>query len=219
MRFWLPTAITVKKRAGFEYLTKKHYFCTIFLKPKNNNMKRILISLIMLTATFQMAVAQINYSKRLQQGVSYTGRTLALSDGSVRYDWTGTYLQTDFTGGSIAIEVSDTKKTYHNLFIDGKLIRRITIEGERPQRIVLAKGLTRKPHRLCLQRVTEGSGGCTTIHGFYLAQGSTLQQVAPRKRFIEFYGDSYTCGYGTEAAGPKRNLPTRPRILTTLMPA
>ena len=203
MRFWLPTAITVKKRAGFEYLTKKHYFCTIFLKPKNNNMKRILISLIMLTAAFQMAVAQINYSKRLQQGVSYTGRTLALSDGSVRYDWTGTYLQTDFTGGSIAIEVSDTKKTYHNLFIDGKLIRRITIEGERPQRIVLAKGLTRKPHRLCLQRVTEGSGGCTTIHGFYLAQGGTLQQVAPRKRFIEFYGDSYTCGYGTEAAGPK----------------
>lgn len=166
-------------------------------------MKRILASLVILMTIFQMADAQIDYSRRLQQGVSYTGRTLALSDGSVRYDWTGTYLQTDFTGGSIAIEVSDTKKTYHNLYIDGQLIRRITIEGQKPHRIVLADNLTGQSHRLCLQRVTEGSGGCTTVHGFYLVKGGRLQKVAPRNRFIEFYGDSYTCGYGTEAAGPK----------------
>lgn len=168
-------------------------------------MKRQLLFIVLLAATIDAAAIRIDYSHPLREGVSYTGRTLTRNDGSVSYDWTGTYLQTDFTGGAIAIEISEKKLTYHNLFIDGQFIRRFAVSGEGPQRIVLADNLTKGKHRLRLQRSTEGSSGMTTVHAFYLARGGSMQRVEPLERFIEFYGDSYTCGYGTEAGGPKEH--------------
>ena len=49
-----------------------------------------------------------------------------------------------------------------------------------------------------LQKCTEGEYGCTTIHSLYIDNNATLSPVTPKKRLIEAYGDSYTCGYGTE---------------------
>lgn len=168
-------------------------------------MKRQILFLALLLTVVSVSATRIDYTHLHRDGVSFTGRTLANVDGSVSYDWTGTYLQTDFTGGAIAIEISETKKTWHNLFIDGRFVRRFAVEGKQPQRIVLADNLSKGTHRLRLQRSTEGSSGITTIHGFYLARGARMQKVAPKERFIEFYGDSYTCGYGTEASGPKEH--------------
>lgn len=131
--------------------------------------------------------------------VTYLGRTLLLNDGSVRYDWVGVYLQTDFSGGSIAVSVSESGISYHNIFIDGKWIRKIKFSGEKNAFVTLASGLTKGFHRLELQKCTEGEFGCTTIHQFILAPYGRLRPVPRNSRMIEIYGDSYTCGYGSES--------------------
>ena len=44
----------------------------------------------------------------------------------------------------------------------------------------------------------EGNG-ITTIHGFYGAKGARLKAVERKSRMIEIFGDSYTCGYGSDS--------------------
>jgi lysophospholipase L1-like esterase len=136
--------------------------------------------------------------KANSNSITYTGRTETLPDGSVRYDWVGVYLQTYFTGGSIAVRISETKYSYYNVFIDNNWIEKIKFSGK-DTLITLAHGLTVKPHLLKLQKCTEGERGCTTIHQFVLASNGTLKAVPRKSRMIEVYGDSYTCGYGNEA--------------------
>lgn len=130
--------------------------------------------------------------------ITYTGRVMKQANGSVSYDWVGTYLQTAFTGGSVAVDVSEVGTSFHNVFIDGKWMKKIKITGSTPHTVILAMGLRKGLHRLRLQKCTEGQYGRTTIHALRLDKGSKLQAVARSHRLIEVIGDSYTCGYGTE---------------------
>jgi lysophospholipase L1-like esterase len=123
-----------------------------------------------------------------------------LSEGAVRFDWVGTYLQTDFTGGRISIEAAETGTSYYNVFIDGILKNKIKITGKDKQIVNIASGLTKSTHRLMLQKCTEGEYGCTTIFKYLLAPTGTMKAVPHKSRMIEIYGDSYTCGYGSESA-------------------
>lgn len=162
-------------------------------------MKRYSFLLAVLMLSLSAFAGKIDEGRLLRDGASYTGRVLHNADGSVTYDWTGVYVQTDFTGGAIAVCISEADTSYHNVFIDDKLVRKIKVYGKQPHSVLLAEGLSRGTHRLRLQKATEGEYGFTTIHGFYLNRGGSMKPVAPRERFIEVFGDSYTCGYGTEA--------------------
>ena len=53
--------------------------------------------------------------------VRYVGRTLVSSDGSVSFDWVGTYWETRFTGGRLSLIVSETGTSYYNVFVDDEL--------------------------------------------------------------------------------------------------
>lgn len=141
--------------------------------------------------------------KAADENVSFTGRVEKLDDGSVRYDWVGVYMQTQFTGTRVAVDVSDTGTSYHNVFIDGQLKEKIKVTGKERHTVVLADKLKKGTHTLRLQKCTEGEYGCTTIHSLTFDSGAQLAPVAPKKRLIEVYGDSYTVGYGTE--GKKAN--------------
>ena len=132
--------------------------------------------------------------------VQYIGRVERnATTGTVRYDWVGTYLRTGFTGTEIAVYLSDEGESYHNVFVDGKWVKKIKVKGNTPQRVVLANGLKAGKHQLVLQKCTEGEYGCTTVHTFHLSKGGSLHAVPAPKRLIEVIGDSYTCGYGTES--------------------
>ena len=165
-------------------------------------MKKICVLLVLMIAV-SIQMEGSNSGKKMKandNGVTYTGRTSVASDGAVSYDWTGVYLQTYFTGGSIAIDVSEAGTSYHNVFIDGKWIKKIKISSTQPSHvIVLASGLSHGAHLLRLQKCTEGEYGCTTIHNIILSKEGTLKSVPHKERMIEVYGDSYTCGYGTES--------------------
>ncbi len=131
--------------------------------------------------------------------VSFTGRVQRLDNGGVRYDWTGVYLQTAFTGSRIAAVMSEEGTSFHNVFIDGQWVKKIKVTGKEPQTITLADRLSEGQHILRLQKCTEGEYGCTTVKEIVVERTAELSPVLPADRFIEVIGDSYTCGYGTES--------------------
>jgi len=134
--------------------------------------------------------------------VIFTGRTQ--TDGeSVSFDWSGVYMRIRFEGRYFAMSVSDTQKNYFNVWLDKD-------SSETPDKVIATFGSDslivvfdetelkgKAPHDVLIQRRTEGNLGITTIHKFY-TQKPLLQADAPKDRLIEFIGDSYTCGYGTE---------------------
>lgn len=142
------------------------------------------------------------------QRVTYVGRTLS-QDGSVSFDWTGVYLKVRFQGSSLRVRLSDSHKDYYNVWIDSSM-------DKAPDQVIAAFGQdstvtlfsapgkkARQVHQVILQKRTEGSQGRTTLHEF-ITDGTFLQADAPARRVIEFIGDSYTCGYGTEASNKER---------------
>lgn len=139
--------------------------------------------------------------------VRYVGRTQVQEDGSVTFDWVGTYLETRLVGEWLAVELSETGTSYYNVFVDGKLHRVVKACGTDTV-IDFVSGVSRGVHSLRIQKRTEGEFGKTTIHRFHLpASGRLQQEPITRSRHIEFIGNSLTCGFGTE--GKDRNEPFR----------
>ena len=132
--------------------------------------------------------------------IEYTGRTLVNGD-EVSYDWSGVYFRVKFTGPYLAMKCSDTKNCWFNLWIDKEMspvADKVFMVGAQDTVIVLAEGLGKGEHEVILQKRTEGEQGRFTVHKF-LTEGEVLQAQGRKERHIEFIGDSYTCGYGTES--------------------
>lgn len=145
------------------------------------------------------SMAMENTFSASSPAISYVGRTLVNDDESVSYDWTGVYMETSFWGSQFIILASEEGTSYHNIFVDGQWTKKIKIEGTTPQRIVLATTNDKHWHKIRLQKCTEGQYGRVTIHQVVLPKGGQIAPVKRKERMIEVYGDSYTCGYGTES--------------------
>lgn len=164
--------------------------------------------------------ADITAIKASDSRITYIGRT-EVKDGNVSFDWTGTYARVRFQGNSLSFKVSDTKKNYYNVWIDGSMATKpdkvVTVHGTDTTIVIFSAeelktrfGKDRKaakaPHQVILQKRTEGEQGKTTISEF-ITDGDFLQADAPKERIIEYIGDSYTCGYGTESSNKERFKP------------
>ena len=133
--------------------------------------------------------------------IEYTGRILVEGD-EVSYDWSGVYFRVRFTGPSLAMKCSDSKNTWFNLWVDKEMspvADKKFLVAAKDTVVVLAEGLGKGEHEVILQKRTEGEQGRFTVHSF-LTEGQVLQASGRKDRHIEFIGDSYTCGYGTESA-------------------
>jgi lysophospholipase L1-like esterase len=132
--------------------------------------------------------------------LEYTGRTMSIGN-DVSYDWSGVYVRVRFKGSYLAVRCSDSKNSWFNLWIDKEMSpeadRKILVSAKDTV-IVLAEGLGKGEHEVILQKKTEGEQGRITLHSF-LCDGEILKADGRKERHIEFIGDSYTCGYGTES--------------------
>ena len=152
--------------------------------------------------------------------ITYIGRVME-NDGGVSFDWTGVYSKVRFQGNSLSLKVSDTHKNYFNVWLDkdmSELPDKVISTFGNDSTIVLFsleemksllgkdKKALKAPHQVILQKRTEGSQGKTTFKGF-ATDGIFLQADQPSERVMEFIGDSYTCGYGTEASNTERFSP------------
>jgi lysophospholipase L1-like esterase len=172
-------------------------------------MKRILFPLLLAVAAFSTAARE--RVPAADSRVTFVGRTLVSPEGAVSFDWSGVYARIAFTGGYLALEAGDTGRDYFNVWIDrepsAEPDRVVVID--RDTTVVLFQARERKPsaHWIVIQKRTEGEQGRATFRTFE-AEGQFLQAEGLKDRIIEFIGDSYTCGYGSENS--VRDDPFRP---------
>ncbi len=131
--------------------------------------------------------------------ITYIARTEVSSDGSVSFDWSNSTVRVAFSGRTLAVKASDTHKDWFNLWIDREpsacADMVFTIAGDTT--VVLASDLPEGEHCAVISKRTEGEQGTVTIHSF-ITEGPLLKAQPIKERLIEFVGDSYTCGYGSE---------------------
>jgi hypothetical protein len=132
--------------------------------------------------------------------IEYIGRFDFSNPKSVRFDWPGVQIRTRFEGTSCSIKLKDGNNDY-NVFIDGKLHNIIRTTADTIY--VLANGLKKKTHTLLITKRTEALFGVGTFEGFILDGGKDLvKSNEKKKRKIEFVGDSYFTGFGSEGDSP-----------------
>lgn len=128
------------------------------------------------------------------------GRTMICDDGSVAFDWSGVYVDIRFRGTYLALELSDTKRNYLNFWVDGVDQPKLVTEGEHATVVLFNDPTADGEHLIRIQKATEAEQGRITLHSITTDGELLATQDLKRERHIEFYGDSLTCGYGTESA-------------------
>lgn len=142
--------------------------------------------------------------------ITYVGRTLVAGD-NVSFDWSGIYAKVKFEGRYIALNASDTKKNYYNVWLDKTMDQTpdkvINISGDttvvlfsETEILASCEGKAKVAdgiHEVIIQKRSEGEQGKATFASF-VTKGNVHSASPVADRLIEFVGDSYTCGYGTE---------------------
>jgi hypothetical protein len=132
--------------------------------------------------------------------IQYTGR-VDFSNPELPRFWTpGVYIEAEFEGDSCIVEINDevlwgNNHNYISTQVDDRSVQRIKLTGEKIV-IKVAEGLGDGPHKLTLCKSTESGRGYLEFVGLYAEQ---LLKPAPKpRRKIEFYGNSITCGTGSD---------------------
>ncbi|MBR8534069.1 hypothetical protein KDU71_00725 [Carboxylicivirga sediminis] len=130
--------------------------------------------------------------------ITYEGRIL-MRDTVAELIWPGTSVSIRFKGTGLSATLQDLDTAnYYNVIIDD--VPTAVIHTDTTKRhYVLASDLKKGVHTVQLFKRTEWDKGKTLFYGFKLHEGSKiLSPPKPKKRKIEFYGNSITCGYGNE---------------------
>ena len=160
-------------------------------------MKRLFFALALCAASGAcMAGGDMRFYEARSDKIRFTGRAAENGDGSLSFDWSGCHFTFRFDGSRCAMRAADTGRNYYNVFVDGRLYGKATVEGA-SSCVPLAEGLAPGPHTVTVQKRTEAEQGRTTLYGIE-ADGALLDLPPAPSRLIEFIGDSHTCGYGTE---------------------
>ncbi len=173
-------------------------------------MKKNIAFLLAAAVAFSVAAKPVGETRTPASDgrITYVGRVLAEGD-SVSFDWTGATVKIRFTGDYLALRLSDTDKNYYNLWIDRdadeSADRIVEVRGTDTLIVLCDKAFLSERygrkipavHTAVFQKRTEGEQGKTTVHEV-VTKGELLQADGIKERVIEFVGDSYTCGYGSE---------------------
>jgi len=164
-----------------------------------------------LTLSFLVSVLLISCSAKNElivdpsdPAIEYSGRINRSSEESVRLNWPGSSIKINFEGASIAALLQDESgDNYYNVILDNDslfILRPQTIK----QYQVLASNLSKGPHTIEIFRRTEWNKESTNFYGFKInANAKLLAKSPPKKRKIEFYGDSITAGFAVEDTSGK----------------
>lgn len=166
---------------------KPLFFCKIYFW---------LISLSLFFSCSNRQELLVNYSN---PEIVYSGRIdSSLVNGTKLY-WSGSSIKLNFQGESISALMSDNKgDNYYNVIIDDDDLS-IFRPDTTKQYHQLASKLSKRKHTIEIFKRTEWDKGSTSFYGFKI-QGNpkVLPKPLPKKRKIEFYGNSITTGYAVE---------------------
>jgi len=138
------------------------------------------------------------YALNSESPVLVTGRTMALTAGLV-LDLSASSMRFRTTGGgdvSLKGLVGAENELYFTVYIDGERqpARVMFPAGESTQ--VIAKDLSNEAHLIEIVRQTEGQFGTFTAQTLTMKGSLFGAKPAEKKLYIEFIGDSITCGAG-----------------------
>ena len=149
--------------------------------------------------------------------IQYEGRVAKKQGDATYLFWPGTTIRIHFKGTTVKVIMQDDSvntdkyRNYFNVIVDGKLLKKIKIEKQK-QTYTLVTGLPAGKHVLELfKRNSMHPGyprGYAKLFAFELIgpKAKLLSPPKPKKRKIEFYGNSITCGYGDETPKGNSNL-------------
>jgi lysophospholipase L1-like esterase len=114
------------------------------------------------------------------------------SDADPRFEWPGSQIVTRTTDASLTVRLDDSGNDRFEVWIDGAMQAPI-VATSGANDYTIASGLASGAHDIVIERRTESFFGQTTYLGF---PGANLVATPGPSRWIEFVGDSITCGYG-----------------------
>ena len=139
------------------------------------------------------------------EAIHFLGRFDKTDPQAPSFAWPGSAIVTRFSGTGLDVSLHDDGTNFFAVSIDGAEPTVLATSGAKDT-YTLAQGLPDGEHDAVLFRRTESFQGAVHFHGFTAAGGKSLIPTpAPFKRRIELIGDSITCGYGNEGAGPNCN--------------
>lgn len=159
---------------------------------------KILLLISILVTVPEIISAQKKYITFNNPNIQYEGR-VAFSDSIACLNWSGSSITMNFKGSEISAILKDADTSnYYNVILDDKVISKIQLATTK-QSYILASGLNKGNHKIQLFKRTEWGKGQSFFYGFETnVNARILPKSKPKKRKIEFYGDSITCGYGIE---------------------
>jgi hypothetical protein len=130
--------------------------------------------------------------------IYYDGRILFRADAA-ELSWPGNAVNIIFEGNSVSAIMKDLDTAnYYNVIADNKVISKFHTDTVKHS-YLLVSGLGEGKHVVQLFKRTEWDKGKTLFYGFEIpGNAKLLPPPAPKKRKIEFYGNSITCGYAIE---------------------
>lgn len=130
--------------------------------------------------------------------IQYEGR-ITFSDSTASLNWSGSSISLNFKGSEISAILKDADTAnYYNVILDDRVISKIQLDTIK-KKYILASGLSKGKHKIQLYKRTEWGKGQTFFYGFETNENDKiLAKSKPKKKKMEFYGDSITCGYGNE---------------------
>lgn len=169
----------------------------------------ILVTLrAMVLAALVLSVAQISPA---DPRICYVGRFEAIGEART-CQWPASEVRLKVKGASLQATIEEKGKDGWAVVVDGVVRPTLTPkEGTDTYTISLGNDAV---HDVRLVKRTEAFVGTTTFHRFAVP-GGTLLKAEPKKRHLEFVGDSITCGFGNE--GKTQNDPFLPETENAYM--
>lgn len=161
-----------------------------------------LIGLLFLLALSNYIQAQVTM-KSNDPRIHYMGR-IDKDDNAAILSWPGSSISVNFIGTGVKAVLKDQHgENFYNVIVDGKVTAKIHLDTSRKE-YTLARGLPMGKHNLELFKRTEWTMGKTYFYGLQF-DDKTKVLAAPqvKKRKIEFFGNSITCGYAVEDSSGK----------------
>jgi len=130
--------------------------------------------------------------------IHYMGR-IAMTDSAAILTWTASSATIRFNGTGISAVMKDQRgDNYYTIIVDGKEKSTLHLDNAKKS-YHLAEGLKAGNHSLQLFKRTEWAMGRTWLYTLIPDAHTTLLAAPPvKKRKIEFFGNSITCGYAVE---------------------